>query len=128
MQTLLHRLNSWYSIIGVLITAIGLDLWTNEHYFFWPPQYVSLMNDDRIDAIATFVGISLIIYALTGAHNNWVIGILLGLSAAFMTIIAIAFYLHMTFAGQDKMSLSFAFGVVFILIILKVANSRNTKG
>ena len=128
MQTLLHRLNSWYSIIGVLITAIGLDLWTNEHYFFWPPQYVSLMNDDRIDAIATFVGICLIIYALTGAHNNWVIGILLGLSAAFMTIIAIAFYLHMTFAGQDKMSLSFAFGVVFIWIILKVANSRNTKG
>ena len=86
------------------------------------------MNDDRIDAIATFVGISLIIYALTGAHNNWVIGILLGLSAAFMTIIAIAFYLHMTLAGQDKMSLSFAFGVVFIWIILKVANSRNTKG
>lgn len=127
MQTLLHRLNSWYSIIGGLITAIGLDLWTNEHYFFWPPQYISIMNDDRIDAIATFVGIMLIFYALANLHNNWLIGILLGLSTAFMTVIAIAFYLHMTFAGADKMSLPLAFSLGFIWIILKVANNRNTK-
>lgn len=127
IKILLHRLNSWYSIIGFLVTFTGEALWTNEHYFFWPPQYVSLMNDDRIDAIATFVGIGLIVYALTGMHNNWIIGILLGIAASFITIIAVAFYIHTVFAGYSKMILPLIFALTFVWVILKVARSRNTQ-
>lgn len=127
MKQMLHRLNSWYSIIGFLVTAVGIALWSNEHYFFWPPQYTSLMNDDRIDAIATLVGIGLIIYALTGMHNNWIIGVLLGIAASFITIIAVAFYIHTFLAGYSKMTLPLIFAVIFVWIILKVARSRNAQ-
>lgn len=127
MKKLLHRLNSWYSLIGFVIVAIGLDLWTNEHYFFWPPQYKSLMNNDRIDAVATFIGIGLIAYALFNVRSNWIISILLGLSTAFMTVIAVALYLHMVFAGQSKMNIPLTFCLGFIWLILKVAANRSTK-
>lgn len=129
MRKVLHNLikNDWYTLIGAVITVCGIDLWTNSHYFFWPPQYASLMNNNNIDAVATFVGVGLIIYAAVGIHSNAIISILLGVSAAFGTAIAFAFYVHMTFARQAMLSVPLALAVFFVVTILKVAFTRNTR-
>ncbi|MBD5430886.1 MAG: hypothetical protein HDR41_00200 [Lactobacillus sp.] len=129
LRKLLHNLNThfWDALIGLGIAIIGVDLWTNEHYFFWPPQYTTLMNDDRIDAMAVLIGVGLIIYALIGKNNNTILGIFLGLSVAFMTLIAIAFWIHMTFARQSMLSIPLTLAIVFIIAILRVAFNHNTK-
>ena len=50
--------------IGATFSAMGLLLWTDHKYFFWPPQYAGIMNDDGLDAIAVAVGVGLMYYAL----------------------------------------------------------------
>lgn len=129
LKQLLHNLrgNEWYVIIGAVTTAIGYNLLTNEHFFFWPPQYSSLMNDDRLDAITLCIGLGLIIYSAVGKHVNSVISVLLGLATANYTVIAVILWIHMQFAGQCKFNLPLALCIGWILVILKVAKSRNIR-
>ena len=129
LKQLFHNLkyNAWYVIIGAVTTAIGYDLLTNEHFFFWPPQYSSLMNDDRFDVITLCIGLGLIIYSAVGKHTNRIISMLLGLAAANYTIIAVILWMHMQFAGQYKFNMPLTLCVGWILVILKVAQSRNIR-
>ena len=129
IKQLLYNLkhNDWYVIIGAVTIAIGYSLLTNEHFFFWPPQYSSLMNDDRLDVITLCIGLGLIIYSIIGKHINGVISVLLGLAAANYTVIAVILWMHMQFAGQYKFNVPLALCVGFILVILKVAQSRNVE-
>ena len=34
--------------IGAAFSAMGLLLWTDHKYFFWPPQYAGIMNDNNL--------------------------------------------------------------------------------
>lgn len=105
----------------------GIELLVTDHYFFWPPQFTSMMNDDRIDIIVIIVGAGLILYAMIGIHSNAVISILLGLAAAIGALIAFAFYIHMIYAGQRMLSIPLIFTIFFIAVVLKVALNRNTR-
>lgn len=109
------------------MAVCGVDLLTNEHYFFWPPQFVSLMNDDRIDVIVIIVGVGLILYAMFGIHSNAIISILLGLAAAIGALIAFAFYIHMVYARQAMLSIPLVLALFFVAVVLKVALNRNTR-
>ena len=39
-------------LIGLALSAMGILLWTDHTYFFWPPQFAGLMNADGLDAVA----------------------------------------------------------------------------
>ncbi|MCH3904133.1 MAG: hypothetical protein LKE17_00050 [Lactobacillus sp.] len=141
MSNLKHKLsqllanckkNQLYIIIGLAVAANGGCLWIDKllakhGYFFWPPQWAWLMNDDGFDAIAVIAGVGLIIYALMNAHNNAVSGILLGTCAAFMTLVALVELGHALFAGQFRMLNTIIGDVFIVLIILYTARNRNTK-
>ncbi|TSO25279.1 hypothetical protein FOD82_08550 [Lactobacillus sp. LL6] len=130
MIKLIHNLltkNSKYTNLGLAMLLMGLDLWSEPDYFFWPPQYAFLMNDNGIDGIAVIVGIGLLVYAGMNIHDNQVAGILLGISAAFVTMITGIEIMHMIFAGQLRMGIPAILGFYMVLNILQIARDRNTK-
>lgn len=94
---------------------------------FWPPQYAFLMNDNGIDGIAVIVGIGLLVYAGMNIHDNQAAGILLGISAAFVTMITGIEIMHMIFASQLRMGIPAILGFYMVLNILQIARDRNTK-
>ena len=129
MKRLIHNLfkNSKYSNLGLAMVLLGGALWLMPRYFFWPPEYVSLMNDDGIDAIAVFVGVGLLVYAALSAHDNKIAGILLVGSAAFVTLIMVVEVLHMIFVSQFRMSVPAVLCLYMLLNILDIARNRNTR-
>lgn len=113
--------------IGATLSAIGVFLWTNHKYFFWPPQYAGLMNDDGLDAIAVVVGLGLIICAIRNEKNNTVAGILLSIAAGFTGLTACIQLIHAIFAGQAPMGLGFILSCFLLTEILYTARNRNTR-
>ena len=53
------KLNDLQVIIALAMIAIGGSLWYDRHYFFWPPNLQSALNDWRIDIFILLVGIVL---------------------------------------------------------------------
>ena len=119
--------NSKYANLGLAMLLMGADLWLEPNYFFWPPQYASLMNDNGVDGIAVIVGIGLLVYAGMDIHDNYVVGILLGISAAFVTTITCVEIMHMIFAGQLRMGIPAILGLYIVFNILQIARDRNTE-
>ena len=107
--------------IGAAFSAMGLLLWTDHKYFFWPPQYAGIMNDDGLDAIAVSVGVGLMYYALKNEKNNTVAGILLSITAGCTGLI------HAIFAGKTPMGLGFILSCYLLAEVLYTAKTRNTR-
>ena len=129
MKRLIHNLfkNSWYVILGIANCLVSYDLLTNEHFFFWPPQFRNLMNDDRVDWIILVIGIALFVYAILDHHSNWIITFLLAVSAAFYTLLGFLSWEHMQFAGMSRMGATAALCFVMVLVILNTARIRNSR-
>nr|DAS87140.1 MAG TPA: hypothetical protein [Caudoviricetes sp.] len=106
---------------------MGLLLWTDHKYFFWPPQYAGLMNDDGLDAIAVAVGVGLMYYALKNEENNTLAGILLSVAAGFTSLVACIQLIHAIFAGRAPMGLGFILSCFLLTEILYTARTRNTR-
>ena len=123
----IHNLfkNSWYVILGIANCLVSYDLLTNEHFFFWPPQFRNLMNDDRADWIFLIIGIAFFIYAAIDRHSNWIITFLLAVSAAFYTLLGFLAWEHMQFAGVSSMGVTASLCFVMVLVILNVARNRD---
>lgn len=120
-------LNEKYTSLGFIFIAIGIVLWTDDHYFFWPPQFVALMNDDVIDAIATFIGIGLVYYAAAGKHNNTLVSLLLGGATAIAVLITFAQFLHVVFVGFGSMKVGLFLSLFLLEKTLVTARKRNTE-
>ena len=50
------------ALIGAWITAIGAFLFSDQHYFFWPPNWSNIENDIRLDTAIVIIGL-LLFYA-----------------------------------------------------------------
>ena len=53
-------------LIALWITGIGLFLYSDQHYFFWPPDWSNIENNIRIDTFIVLVGLVLFFM-----HNFW---------------------------------------------------------
>lgn len=106
---------------------MGLLLWTDHTYFFWPPQFAGLMNDDGLDAVAVVTGFGLIYYAVTNEKSNTVAGVLLSISASFTGLVACIQLIHAIFAGQAPMFLGFILSCFLLAEILYTARTRDTR-
>lgn len=121
------KLNHSYIAIGLVIAAIGLLLWTHHQYFFWPPSFKAVMNDEGLDAIGTFTGIGLIAFGLLDDKNNTTSGILLSVAAGWMGIIACIQFFHAACLRNAEMALGFIFCLFVIDRILFLARYRNRE-
>jgi len=129
MKKLLFNLsrNFHIFIIGATLSSMGLLLWADHQFFFWPPQYAGLMNDDGLDAIAVAVGLGLIYYALRDEKNNTLVGVLLSIAAGFTGLVACMQIIHAMFAGRAPMGLGFILSCFLLAEILYTARNRNTR-
>ena len=114
-------------IIGLACSAMGLLLWPDHKYFFWPPQYAGLMNDDGLDAVAVAVGLGLIYYAIKNEKSNTAAGVLLSIAAGFTSLVACIQLIHAIFAGRAPMGLGFILSCFLLAEILYTARTRNTR-
>ena len=65
------------TLISIWITGIGLFLFSDQHYFFWPPDWSNLENDIRIDTFIVLVGLVLFLCTIFGVKNRKIIATLL---------------------------------------------------
>lgn len=107
--------------IGLVMLTVGISLWINQSYFFFPPQWNSLMNNNGLDGIAVACGLGLIIYAFDNNKNRKLRGILLGYSSAFVGLMALMELWHAILAGQTRMIETIIFEIFFIVVIFHEA-------
>lgn len=127
MKQLLTNLktNRWKFSIGSLVTVIGICLLNTPDYFFWPPQYKDLMNDDGIDVFIIMIGLLLMLYSLSNLHSNKIASVLLAFSAGILTTITFVEAIHWYFAGMFRNSITIALAVFAVAVVLLVAYDRS---
>ena len=57
-------------LAGVSIIAIGASLLVDRKYFFWPPELVKPMNDQRLDICIIALGFLIFINAFVDQYNR----------------------------------------------------------
>ena len=77
------KLNLLHLILGSLLTAFGIVLLVNDSFFYWPPEWQWLFNNDLVDAFAIIVGIGLIAFVFAGGRSQLANAVLLACSAFF---------------------------------------------
>ena len=117
--------NRWKFTIGLLVLAIGLCLLATPDYFFWPPQYKNLMNDDGIDVFIIISGLLLILYSLSNLHSNKIASVLLAISAAIVASITFIEIIHWYFAGMFRNNLTIVLAIFAVVVIFLVSYDRS---
>lgn len=125
-KELLHnsRNNTIFIYIGLTLIAIGIALWLDTTYFFFPPQWNAVMNDNGLDGVAVACGLGLIFYAFDETKNRKVRGILLGYASAFVGLMVLMELWHATLAGETRMIPTIIFEIFFIVVIFYEAWRR----
>ncbi|TLQ21715.1 hypothetical protein [Lactobacillus helveticus] len=118
------RYNLDYLILGCTGLIIGLILAHDRTYFFWPPQIVPYFNSYAVGIIGGIAGLGLIIYGLLDKHNDYIIGLLLSVSAGFASIIFFAELLPVVGIGYFHWYIGSVLLVFYLTEIMKVAYLR----
>ena len=115
-----------YVLIGLAIFTLSVSFIQDRQFFFYPPEWAPAFNDIRLDTIGLIAGLLLVLYGLFDWHDNFIIGILLGVCAGFVTVILVAEAIHAMFAGQFRMKPAIILNGYLLLNIMLVAYKRNT--
>lgn len=108
-------------IIGVLIVAIGIFLWADKNYFFWPPQLRPLMNSEWSDIIFIILGICLLWTALTGNHSRKFQSILLIVASATVAMLLVEQLWHVLFANKVEMIMAVILDAGLLVMLIRCA-------
>ena len=96
------KTNTLHIIIGGAIALIGLELWLNKGYFFWPPNMSSILNDDAVGFFGTALGCGIVLWSISKEQNPKTNQIFLTLATAFMTLLAFVELGHAFFYALSK--------------------------
>lgn len=124
---MLHRLchnidnNFEQFLAGAGIIAIGVSLWIDRKYFFWPPELTQAMNDQRLDLIITILGFGLLVMAITGNRSKAWEQIFLILCGSVICMLAFTQIWHANLAGQTQMAHSVIGDVLIFILIIRAA-------
>lgn len=110
------------ALIGVWVTGIGLFLFSNQHYFFWPPDWSNIENDIRIDTFIVLVGLVLFLCTIFGVKNRKVIAALLVCSGAISLSMATLSLLHVIMSSYWVMGLNVIGELILFSLVLLVAH------
>lgn len=83
------KLNPLHLILGFIVIAMGIVLLVDDSFFYWPPEWQWLFNNDLVDAIAIMIGTGLIAFVVCGGKNQVANAVLLAFSAFFITMIVV---------------------------------------
>ena len=108
-------------IIGVLIVAIGIFLWADKNYFFWPPQLRLLMNSEWSDIVFICLGICLLFTALTGNRSRKFQSILLILASAAVAMLLAEQVWHVLGAHKVEMIMAVILDAGLLVMLIRCA-------
>lgn len=121
------KINTLHIIIGCVIALIGLELWLNKGYFFWPPNASSVLNDDVVGFFGTTLGCGIILWSFSRDQNPKTNQIFLTLATAFMTLLAFVELGHALFMHYPRIFTNVITDVALIAVIMYVARHSDTK-
>ncbi|PKZ71533.1 hypothetical protein [Lactobacillus gasseri] len=110
------------ALISLWITGIGLFLYSDQHYFFWPPDWSNVENDIRIDTFIVLVGLVLFLCTIFGLRNRKIIAILLVCSGAISLSMATLSLLHVVMSSYWVMGLNVLGELILFSLVLLVAH------
>lgn len=128
IKTIYHRLklNPLHFILGCMILAMGISLMVNDTFFYWPPQWQWLFNNDLVDCVAIIIGLGLIIFVLLGGQNQIANAILLTFSTFFLTMLVILQLGHVLVMHDYNRLLSIIALTGWIFVIQYLATHSKT--
>lgn len=109
-------------LISLWVTGIGLFLFSDQHYFFWPPDWSNVENDIRIDTFIVLVGLVLFFCTIFGLRNRKIIAILLVCSGAISLSMATLSLLHVVMSSYWVMGLNVIGELILFSLVLLVAH------
>ena len=109
-------------LIALWITGIGLFLYSDQHYFFWPPDWSNIENNIRIDTFIVLVGLVLFLCTIFGVKNRKVIATLLVCSGAISLSMATLSLLHVIMSSYWVMGLNVIVELILFSLVLLVAH------
>jgi len=123
LRRLCHNIDNNFVqfVIGASIIAIGASLWLDRNYFFWPPELTKAMNDQRLDLIIIFLGLGLLVMAMTGNRNRAWQQIFLILSGSVIFMLACTQVWHAYLAHEFRMGHTVIGDVVIFIFIIWIA-------
>ena len=110
------------TLISIWITGIGLFLFNDQHYFFWPPDWSNIENDIRLDTAIVIIGLLLFLCTIFGITRRKIIATLLVLCGAISLAMAALSALHVIMSGYYVMGLNIIGELVLFSLILLVAH------
>lgn len=110
------------TLISLWIAGIGLFLYSDQHYFFWPPEWSNIENDVRIDTFIVIVGLALFLCTIFGVKNRKVIATLLVFCGAISLSMATLSLLHVIMSNYWVMGLNVIGEIILFILILLVAH------
>ena len=110
------------TLISIWITGIGLFLFSDQHYFFWPPDWSNIENDIRIDTFIVLVGLVLFLCTILGVKNRKIIATLLVFCGAISLSMATLLLLHVIMSNYWVMGPNVIGEIILFILILLVAH------
>lgn len=110
------------ALISLWVTGIGLFLYSDQYYFFWPPDWSNVENDIRIDTFIVLVGLVLFLCTIFGLRNRKIIAILLVCSGAISLSMATLSLLHVVMSSYWVMGLNVIGELILFSLVLLVAH------
>ena len=108
-------------LIGISIIMIGIFLWADKNYFFWPPQLRPLMNSEWSDIVFIILGICLLWTALTGNRSRRFQSILLIASSAAVAMLTVEQLWHVVFAHNLEMIMAVILDALVLAMLIRCA-------
>ena len=110
------------TLISIWIAGIGLFLFSDQHYFFWPPNWSNIENDVRIDTFIVLVGLALFLCTILGVKNRKIIATLLVFCGAISLSMATLLLLHVIMSNYWVMGPNVIGEIILFILILLVAH------
>ena len=110
------------ALISLWVTGIGLFLYSDQHYFFWPPDWSNVENDIRIDTFILLVGLVLFLCTIFVVKNRKIIATLLVCSGAISLSMATLSLLHVIMSNYWIMGLNVIGELILFSLVLLVAH------
>lgn len=117
-----------HAIVGLDLLATGLMLLAHQRYFFWPPNWETLLkieNNSAVGIVGIAIGIGLIGWSVGFLETTRANQVLLALSAAYLTWLGFNELMHAIFAplSTPRMIMSGFQDLIMVLLSLYLAKT-----
>lgn len=116
--------NTLQLIISIWMIVIGLFLFDDRTYFFWPPNLKNIENDMRLDTLIVLTGLALFLCTILFVKNKLIIGVLLVAVGAISLALASLTFMHVIMAHYLPMTLMAFCNLVLFILTLIVAHYK----